>query len=118
MVMKKTRKIIDCLEATEKNYATEYDDYICNIKVVDDIEEAIEHIYNYSTKHSESIITENKETAKYFMGSLDSACVYHNASTRFSDGGEFGFGAKLVFLHKSFMLEAHLVYRKLLLQNI
>ena len=74
---------------------TEYDDYICNIKVVDDIEEAIEHIYNYSTKHSESIITENKETAKYFMGSLDSACVYHNASTRFSDGGEFGFGAEV-----------------------
>ncbi|WP_443653991.1 glutamate-5-semialdehyde dehydrogenase, partial [Faecalibacillus intestinalis] len=72
----KTRKIIDCLEATEKSYATEYDDYICNIKVVDDIEEAIEHIYNYSTKHSESIITENKETAKYFMESLDSACVY------------------------------------------
>ena len=91
----KTRKIIDCLEATEKNYATEYDDYICNIKVVDDIEEAIEHIYNYSTKHSESIITENKETAKYFMESLDSACVYHNASTRFSDGGEFGFGAEV-----------------------
>ena len=91
----KTRKNIDCLEATEKNYATEYDDYICNIKVVDDIEEAIEHIYNYSTKHSESIITENKETAKYFMESLDSACVYHNASTRFSDGGEFGFGAEV-----------------------
>ena len=89
----KTRKIIDCLEATEKNYATEYDDYNCNIKV--DIEEAIEHIYNYSTKHSESIITENKETAKYFMESLDSACVYHNASTRFSDGGEFGFGAEV-----------------------
>ena len=81
----KTRKIIDCLEATEKNYATEYDD----------IEEAIEHIYNYSTKHSESIITENKETAKYFMESLDSACVYHNASTRFSDGGQFGFGAEV-----------------------
>ena len=91
----KTRKIIDCLEATEKSYATEYDDYICNIKVVNDIEEAIEHIYNYSTKHSESIITENKETAKYFMESLDSACVYHNASTRFSDGGQFGFGAEV-----------------------
>ena len=64
-------------------------------KLPDDIEEAIEHIYNYSTKHSESIITENKETAKYFMESLDSACVYHNASTRFSDGGEFGFGAEV-----------------------
>ena len=62
---------------------------------LDDLEEAIEHIYNYSTKHSESIITENKETAKYFMESLDSACVYHNASTRFSDGGEFGFGAEV-----------------------
>ena len=64
-------------------------------KLPDDIEEAIEHIYNYSTKHSESIITENKETAKYFMESLDSACVYHNASTRFSDGGQFGFGAEV-----------------------
>ena len=92
---KKTRRIIDCLEATEKNYATEYDDYICNVKVVEDMEEAIEHIYTYSTKHSESIVTENKETAKYFMESLDSACVYHNASTRFSDGGEFGFGAEV-----------------------
>ena len=59
------------------------------------MEEAIEHIYTYSTKHSESIVTENKETAKYFMESLDSACVYHNASTRFSDGGEFGFGAEV-----------------------
>ena len=92
---KKTKRIIDCLEATEKNYATEYDDYICNVKVVEDMEEAIEHIYTYSTKHSESIVTENKETAKYFMESLDSACVYHNASTRFSDGGEFGFGAEV-----------------------
>ena len=92
---KKTRRIIDCLEATEKNYATEYDDYICNVKVVEDMEEAIEHIYTYSTKHSESIVTENKETAKYFMESLDSACVYHNTSTRFSDGGEFGFGAEV-----------------------
>ena len=86
---KKTRRIIDCLEATEN------DDYICNVKVVEDMEEAIEHIYTYSTKHSESIVTENKETAKYFMESLDSACVYHNASTRFSDGGEFGFGAEV-----------------------
>ena len=59
------------------------------------LEEAINHIYTYSTKHSESIITENDETAALFMKSLDSACVYHNASTRFSDGGEFGFGAEL-----------------------
>lgn len=88
-------KYIDGTIATEKNYATEYDDYICNIKVVKNIDEAIEHIYNYSTKHSESIITTNNDIAKYFMESLDSACVYHNASTRFTDGGEFGFGAEV-----------------------
>ena len=62
---------------------------------VGSIEEAIEHIYKYSTKHSESIITENQDTARIFLSSLDSACVYHNASTRFSDGGEFGFGGEL-----------------------
>lgn len=88
-------KYIDGTIANEKNYATEYDDYICNIKVVKNIDEAIEHIYNYSTKHSESIITTNNDIAKYFMESLDSACVYHNASTRFTDGGEFGFGAEV-----------------------
>ena len=82
-------------KATEKNYATEYDDYICNIKVVKDVDEAIEHIYQYSTKHSEAIVSKDYELAEYFMDSLDSACVYHNASTRFSDGGEFGFGAEV-----------------------
>lgn len=91
----KTQDIISCLSATHEDYATEYDDYIVAIKVVDSIEEAIDHIYQYSTKHSESIITENQATANLFMNSLDSACVYHNASTRFSDGGEFGFGAEL-----------------------
>ncbi len=92
---KTTQNIITCLEATEQDYATEYDDYIVAIKVVDSIEEAIAHIYKYSTKHSEAIITENQEAADLFMNSLDSACVYLNASTRFSDGGEFGFGAEL-----------------------
>lgn len=93
---KEVLKYLDGQLAVSKNYATEYDDYICNIKVVKDVDEAIEHIYDYSTKHSESIITENENTAKYFMESLDSACVYHNASTRFTDGGEFGFGAEVV----------------------
>ena len=88
-------RYVDGQKADNQNYATEYDDYICNIKDVKNIDEAIEHIYNYSTKHSESIITENNNTAKYFMESLDSACVYHNASTRFTDGGEFGFGAEV-----------------------
>lgn len=90
-----TQSIISCHKATEQDYATEYDDYIVAIKVVDSIEEAIAHIYKYSTKHSEAIITENQEAADLFMNSLDSACVYLNASTRFSDGGEFGFGAEL-----------------------
>ncbi|MGN1182387.1 MAG: glutamate-5-semialdehyde dehydrogenase, partial [Faecalibacillus sp.] len=86
---------LDGKRATEKNYATEYDDYICNIKVVKDVNEAIEHIYQYSTKHSEAIVSKDYELAEYFMDSLDSACVYHNASTRFTDGGEFGFGAEV-----------------------
>lgn len=90
-----TQSIIDCLPATNVDYATEYDDYIVSVKVVDSIQEAIAHIYKYSTKHSECIVTENKENAELFMNALDSACVYHNASTRFSDGGEFGFGAEL-----------------------
>ena len=91
----RTCEVIKAEEATERNYATEYDDYIVNIKIVDDVNEAIDHIYKYSTKHSESIITNNQATADLFMNALDSACIYHNASTRFSDGGEFGFGAEL-----------------------
>lgn len=87
--------LIDAKLATAKNYATEYDDYICNIKTVKDVNEAIEHIYQYSTKHSEAIVTRNDATAEYFLSALDSACVYHNASTRFSDGGEFGFGSEV-----------------------
>lgn len=88
-------RYLDGTKVTKQNYATEYDDYICNIRVVKNVDEAIEHIYDYSTKHSESIITENENTAKYFMEALDSACLYHNASTRFTDGGEFGFGAEV-----------------------
>lgn len=88
-------RYLDGQLATRTSYATEYDDYTCNIKIVKDVDEAIAHIYDYSTKHSESIITENENTAKYFMESLDSACVYHNVSTRFTDGGEFGFGAEV-----------------------
>lgn len=90
-----TQKVISVESANEKDYATEYNDYILNIKVVENIEEAIDHIERFSTKHSESIMSENKETAKYFVDHLDSACVYINASTRFSDGGEFGYGLEL-----------------------
>lgn len=91
----KVQSLISCHEATLQDYATEYDDYIVAIKVVKSLDEAIDHIYKYSTKHSECIVTENQQTANIFLSALDSACVYHNASTRFSDGGEFGFGAEL-----------------------
>ncbi len=91
----RTQSIIPCHKASLGDYETEYDDYIVAVKIVDSIDEAIDHIYKYSTKHSECIVTENQEAADLFMNALDSACVYYNASTRFSDGGEFGFGAEL-----------------------
>lgn len=88
-------KYMLCEKATTKNYEMEYGDYSINIHVVTSIEEAVDHIYQYSTKHSECIVSENEETCEFFLNVLDSACVYANASTRFSDGGEFGFGAEV-----------------------
>lgn len=82
-------------EATDKDWETEYLDLILAVKVVENIEEALEHISKYSTGHSESIITENYENAMRFLKAVDSAAVYVNASTRFTDGGEFGFGAEI-----------------------
>ncbi|MCM1115429.1 MAG: glutamate-5-semialdehyde dehydrogenase [Clostridium sp.] len=81
--------------ADEADFATEYGDYIISVKTVDDINEAINHINKNSTGHSEAIITENKENAALFMSRIDSSSVYHNASTRFTDGGEFGLGAEI-----------------------
>ena len=91
----KTRAIIDVEEAKEEDFYQEYNDFIVAIKVVEDYKEAINHINKYGTKHSDCIITSNLEKAEYFLNEIDSACVYVNASTRFSDGGEFGFGAEL-----------------------
>lgn len=92
----KTRKILpDIKEATEEDWKTEYLDLIISIKVVDSLEEAIEHINKYGTHHSDAIITKNIESAKKFLTQVDSAAVYHNASTRFTDGGEFGLGAEI-----------------------
>lgn len=82
-------------EATEEDYGTEYLAKIISAKVVKSVYEAIEHINKYSTGHSEAIITENEESAKAFTDGIDSACVYVNASTRFTDGFEFGFGAEI-----------------------
>lgn len=82
-------------EATEEDYGTEYLDAIISVKVVDTIDEAIAHINKYNTKHSESIITEHYQNAQKFLDEIDAACVYVNASTRFTDGFEFGFGAEI-----------------------
>ena len=82
-------------KATEEDYNTEYDDYIVTVKVVNSINEAIEHIRKYSTGHSEAIITENGRNADLFTSSIDSCSLYVNASTRFTDGGEFGLGAEI-----------------------
>ena len=81
--------------ATEQDFDTEYDDYIISCKVVNDVCEAVSHIRKYSTGHSEAIITENGRNADYFVKSIDSCALYVNASTRFTDGGEFGLGAEI-----------------------
>ena len=83
------------IEATEEDYATEYNDYIASVKVVDSLDEAIAHIRRYTTGHSEAIITEDLSAAREFTSRIDAAAVYVNASTRFTDGGEFGFGAEI-----------------------
>lgn len=85
----------DIEAADEADFAAEYLDYIISVKTVDSLDEAIEHINKNSTGHSESIITNDNERAMVFMNRVDSSSVYHNASTRFTDGGEFGLGAEI-----------------------
>ena len=91
----KVQQVIDCVPATEEDYGTEYLDYIISMKTVASVEEAIAHINKYNTKHSEAIITENMVNAEKFLNEVDAACVYVNASTRFTDGSQFGFGAEI-----------------------
>lgn len=81
--------------ATEQDYATEYNDYILNVKIVGDLDEAMAHIRRFGTMHSECIVTETAEHAERFLQEVDAAAVYHNASTRFTDGFEFGYGAEI-----------------------
>lgn len=90
-----TREEIECLEATEEDFATEYLALELSIKVVSSVEEAIEHINRYSTHHSEAILTANEVNKEKFLRGVDAACVYVNSSTRFTDGFEFGFGAEI-----------------------
>ena len=90
-----TLKSIMIEEASEEDFNTEYLDNILSIKVVDGVEEAMAHIQRYGSGHSEAIVTENYTTGERFMNGVDAACVYINASTQFTDGGEFGFGAEV-----------------------
>lgn len=85
----------EAVPVTEEDFGAEYLDYILSLKTVDSVDEAIAHINRYGTRHSECIVTENEETAEKFFNEVDAACVYWNASTRFTDGFEFGFGAEI-----------------------
>ncbi|MGW9526945.1 glutamate-5-semialdehyde dehydrogenase [Paenibacillus terrae] len=92
----RTRALVPwAVTATEEDYGTEYNDYIMNVKVVDHLDEALEHIARYGTMHSECIVTKDQAHAERFLQEVDAAAVYHNASTRFTDGFEFGFGAEI-----------------------
>ena len=84
-----------CIPANEADYGKEYLDYEISVKIVSDIDEAISHIMKYSTGHSECIVTESYTASRKFTAEVDAAAVYVNASTRFTDGGEFGFGAEI-----------------------
>jgi glutamate-5-semialdehyde dehydrogenase len=85
----------DLRAATENDFYTEYNDYILNVRVVDGVQQAIDHINHYGSAHSDSIVTRNETRARQFLNEVDSAAVYWNASTRFTDGGEFGMGAEI-----------------------
>ncbi|MBE6791053.1 MAG: glutamate-5-semialdehyde dehydrogenase [Ruminococcaceae bacterium] len=87
--------VIDGTPASENDFDTEFLDYILAVRAVNDVSEAIDHISAHSTKHSDCIITENSENALLFQALVDSSSVYHNASTRFTDGGEFGLGCEI-----------------------
>ncbi|MDY2719347.1 MAG: glutamate-5-semialdehyde dehydrogenase [Candidatus Faecousia sp.] len=89
------RLVPEAVPATEDDWGREYGDYIIAAKVVDSMEQAMEHIYRYSTGHSECIVTQDAQAAEEFLNGVDAAAVYHNASTRFTDGGEFGLGAEI-----------------------
>ncbi len=93
---KESKSLMDSAkDATEEDFGKEYLDYIISVKTVKSVDEAIAHINKYGTGHSEAIITEDKEAAESFLSQVDAACVYVNASTRFTDGFEFGFGAEI-----------------------
>lgn len=91
----RAQKLVEGVPAGEDDFDTEFLDYILAVKVVDSVEEAVRHIGEHSTGHSEAIVTESADAADYFTGNVDSAAVYVNVSTRFTDGGEFGLGCEM-----------------------
>ncbi|MBD0364111.1 MAG: glutamate-5-semialdehyde dehydrogenase, partial [Coleofasciculus sp. C3-bin4] len=90
-----TRKIVDISAATEADWSTEYSDFVLSIKIVDSLEDAIDHINTYGSRHTDAIVTENQAVADTFLAQVDSANVFHNCSTRFADGFRYGFGAEV-----------------------
>ena len=88
-------QIVKGVAVDENSFSTEYNDFDLNIAIVSSVDEAISHINRYTTHHSEAIVTDNINTAQQFMNLIDCSTVYHNASTRFTDGFEFGFGAEI-----------------------
>ena len=92
---KRTSQIIDVILAQEEDWSMEYSDLILAIKIIDSTEEAIEHINTYGSKHTDGIVTEDRQTAELFQNQVDAAGVYHNCSTRFADGFRYGFGAEV-----------------------
>ncbi|MEG3849210.1 glutamate-5-semialdehyde dehydrogenase [Microcoleus sp. herbarium19] len=90
-----TREILDIAPATETDWSTEYSDLILSIKIVDSVEEAINHINTYGSRHTDVIVTEDSQAAETFLNGVDAAGVYHNCSTRFADGFRYGFGAEV-----------------------
>ncbi len=91
----RTREVIDIAPAGEEDWSTEYVDYKLSIRVVDSMEEAVQHINTYGSRHTDAILTENREDAAFFMDQVDAASVFWNCSTRFSDGFRYGFGAEI-----------------------
>ena len=91
----KTLELISVNPASDEDFYTEYNDLILSVKIVSGIDEAITHINTHNTKHSECIVTSNYENSQKFLKSVDAAAVYVNASTRFTDGFEFGYGAEI-----------------------